>query len=300
MSNIIEIENLSLSYNKKDLVLKKLNLTVNSPSIFGFIGVNGSGKSTTIKSMLGLIPYQSGSIKLFGLPIKKNRTTIFSKIGALIENPSLYGHLTGYDNLKIYCHYQKLPLSRIAEIVTLIGLENGINKRCSTYSLGMKQRLGLGIALLNDPDLLILDEPTIGLDPQGRIALRGLLKKLHQQGKTIFVSSHLLSELEQIATEVGILKNGQIIFQGNQGDLIARRTGEKVSIEIEEANLAAPLLLEQGYVIKVIHSKQIEVTIKSKAEIPKIINFLCANNISIFRVQQQQTNLEDLFIQSIN
>lgn len=300
MSNIIEIENLSLSYNKKDLVLKKLNLTVNSPSIFGFIGVNGSGKSTTIKSMLGLIPYQSGSIKLFGLPIKKNRTTIFSKIGALIENPSLYGHLTGYDNLKIYCHYQKLPLSRIAEIVTLIGLENGINKRCNTYSLGMKQRLGLGIALLNDPDLLILDEPTIGLDPQGRIALRGLLKKLHQQGKTIFVSSHLLSELEQIATEVGILKNGQIIFQGNQGDLIARRTGEKVSIEIEEANLAAPLLLEQGYVIKVIHSKQIEVTIKSKAEIPKIINFLCANNISIFRVQQQQTNLEDLFIQSIN
>jgi ABC-2 type transport system ATP-binding protein len=216
----IETKDLSFSYGKQE-VLKRINLQVPENSIFGFLGINGAGKSTTIRILLGLITDPASSVFLFDKQFSKNRVDSLSQTGALIDYPAFYDHMTAYNNLRVITALMGLPDNRINQTLELVGLDARSGKKVKTYSVGMKQRLGLAMALINDPPLLILDEPTNGLDPLGIIELRKLLVTLQRDhGKTIFLSSHILTELEKMATNVAVIHKGEIRFQGTKEELI--------------------------------------------------------------------------------
>ncbi|MDJ1472971.1 ABC transporter ATP-binding protein [Xanthocytophaga flava] len=218
--NVIETKNLSFGY-KKENILRTLNLKIPENSIFGFLGINGAGKSTTIRLLLGLLSAQKGSVFLFGKELSKNKPELLHKVGALIDHSSFYPHLSAHNNLKILAVLLGISNSRIEQTLELVGLSTEGDKRVGNYSVGMKQRLGLAMALINDPPLLILDEPANGLDPLGIIELRNLLITLHKDhGKTIFLSSHLLDELDKIITNVAVIHKGEIQFQGTKEKLI--------------------------------------------------------------------------------
>lgn len=227
-----------------------LNLRVKEGEIYGFLGPNGAGKSTTIKMILGLIKQSSGEVKIFGKSIEKDREEILSDIGALVENPSYYGHLTAYENLDILRRVLKLKREDIEEKLRLVGLWNVRNKKVKEFSLGMKQRLGIAEALMGDPKLLILDEPTNGLDPAGIIEIRYLIKKLvDEKNITIIISSHILSEIELIATEVAVINKGKLLYQGSLEDL-KKNSSNEVIIGLEnheEKDEVMKLLSSRGY-----------------------------------------------------
>lgn len=203
-------------------MLKGINLLVPENSIFGFLGVNGAGKSTTIRILLGLIGAQPDSVFLFGREFTRNKIDLLSRVGALIDYPTFYDHLSANENLNVIITLLGLPKRKAQEMIELVGLNGVQNKKIKTFSVGMKQRLGLAMALLNNPPLLILDEPTNGLDPVGIIEFRKLLITLQRDhGKTIFLSSHILDELEKVATDIAIIHNGEIRFQGSKEALIS-------------------------------------------------------------------------------
>lgn len=210
------IQTRQLSYSRgQQTIVDNLNLQVPAGSIFGFLGPNGSGKTTTIRLLLGLIRMTKPGIQLFGQEIRDNRLAILRRIGALIEAPVLYPHLSGYENLQIGRLARQVGRKQIESVLAMVGLTQAATKRVEHYSLGMRQRLGIALALLGNPDLLILDEPTNGLDPSGIRDIRHLLVELSQvHGKTVFISSHLLSEMEKLVTHVGILNQGHLLFQG--------------------------------------------------------------------------------------
>ena len=193
-----------------------LNMNVREGRIYGFLGPNGAGKSTTLKMLLGLVRPTDGEITIFGKKLTpKNRLSILRSVGSLIESPSYYGHLTARENLKIYQTILDVPEKNIDEVLRIVRLDRQENKKTSAYSLGMKQRLGLASALLSFPKLLILDEPTNGLDPAGIQEMRELIRSLPKKyGMTVIVSSHLLSEMDQLAEDVGIIANGRMKYQG--------------------------------------------------------------------------------------
>ncbi len=294
---VIQVQDLEFSYTAKQQILNKLNLSVPESSIYGFLGANGAGKSTTIRSILGLLKPQAGKISLFGMEQQSaNRMPILRKVGSLIEDPSLYKHLSGYDNLKIACKYLNLPTSRIGEVLELVNLEKNSRKISKEYSTGMKQRLGLAIALLPDPDLLILDEPTNGLDPTGIIEIRNILKHLHEQGKTIFLSSHLLSEIEKIATQVGIVKDGKTVFQGAIEDLEnLRKKNFAVNIVASNSSEIAGKL-NGKYPSKILGSENMQIYLDEREALPVLINDLVNMGARLYEVSPQRDNLEELFI----
>ena len=205
----LSVKNLTKYYGQKRVV-NDLSFSLYSGQIFGFVGPNGAGKSTTIKMITGLANCSSGDVRIGGYSINKSFTKAISDIGAVVEMPQLYGYLSGEKNLKLYASfYGKQAIKRVPEIVKLVGMENRIKEKVSTYSLGMKQRLGIAQALLNKPNLLILDEPTNGLDPNGIVEIRKILKVLAEKEKmTIIISSHNLAELEQTCDIIGIINNG--------------------------------------------------------------------------------------------
>ena len=201
------IQTRGLDFYFKDFkALDQVNLNVPAGSIYGFLGPNGAGKTTTIRILLDLFHPKPGQVQVFGKDLGKNRVEILGKIGALIENPSIYKHLSGRQNLEVIRKMVGVPKSRIDEVLQIVRLVDNADKRAKNYSLGMCQRLGLAAALLTDPELLILDEPTNGLDPSGIIEMRELIIRLNKEhGKTIFLSSHILSEIEKLATDVAII-----------------------------------------------------------------------------------------------
>ncbi|MEO8795829.1 MAG: ATP-binding cassette domain-containing protein, partial [Daejeonella sp.] len=201
---IIETRNLSYSFAKQK-VLDDVSLQVPAGSIYGFLGPNGAGKTTTIKILLNLLRSDKNNVLLFGDEINTNRIKILSRIGALVEQPAIYNHLTGKENLYNRAMLLGISKQRIELVQNITGIGQYAGKKAGKYSLGMKQRLGIALALLPDPELLLLDEPTNGLDPNGIIEIRKLLQKLTSEGKTVFVSSHILSEVEKMATHVGII-----------------------------------------------------------------------------------------------
>jgi len=222
------IDTSGLTYNfGNQKVVDSLALQVEEGSIYGFLGPNGAGKTTTIKLLLNLLRVQEGSIRIFGKELKNNRVEILSQIGALIEQPALYLHLTGKENLLNRALLLQIPDKRVIEIIDLVKLTHAANKKSGQYSLGMKQRLGIGLALLSDPRLLILDEPTNGLDPAGIIAMRELLTSLNRgKGTTILISSHLLSEIDKLVTHAGIINKGSLVFQGTMTELKGQGNGD--------------------------------------------------------------------------
>jgi len=211
---------LSKSYGSR-LAVDRLDLEVERAELFGFLGPNGAGKTTTIRMALGLIAPTNGSVEILGLDVRRHRSEVLPRVGALVESPALYGYLSGRDNLRVIgSQLGRVSEKRIDEVLEIVGLKGRDRDRVRTYSMGMKQRLGLGIALLNNPELLILDEPANGLDPAGIVEMRDLLRNLAAEGKTVFISSHVLSEVQQPDSRIQL-----VLLPG------ALAAGEQVTVE---------------------------------------------------------------------
>jgi ABC-2 type transport system ATP-binding protein len=236
---ILRARQLTKQYGQR-LAVNGLNLDVFRGDIFGFLGPNGAGKTTTIRMALGLIAPTAGTVEVLGQNIATNAAAVLPRVGALVETPALYLYMTGRDNLRAFSQsLGNVGDARVGEVLALVGLAGRQNDRVRTYSLGMKQRLGVAMALLNDPDLLMLDEPANGLDPAGIVEMRELLRSLAKQGKTIFISSHVLGEVQQLCTRVGIINLGQLVTEARPEDL-TRSTGMYlVYVENAPAALAA-------------------------------------------------------------
>ena len=246
---IVKTENLVKRFNNVNSV-DNVNLKVREGEVYGFLGPNGAGKSTAIKMILGLIKPTSGKISVFGKSIINSREEILKDIGALVESPSYYGHLTAYENLDILRRVLKVNKEEIEEKLKLVNLWDDRNKKVREFSLGMKQRLGIAQALMGNPKLLILDEPTNGLDPAGIIEIRNLIKYLAKEKNiTIIISSHILSEIELVATEVAVINKGKLLYQGSLNNLKKNSTNEVlIGIENDEENqLVCKLLVSRGY-----------------------------------------------------
>lgn len=220
MKEIVKTDSLTKVYGEQ-MCVNNMNMCVRESRIYGFLGPNGAGKSTTLKMILGLVKPTKGEIDIFGKRVNsKNRIKILRDVGSLIEAPSYYGHLTAKENLKIFASLLDVPDRNIDKVLQIVRLDKQQSKKTSKFSLGMKQRLGLASALLSFPKLLILDEPTNGLDPAGIQEMRNLIKDLPKQyGMTVIVSSHLLSEIDQMAEDIGIIANGRLMYQGELNKL---------------------------------------------------------------------------------
>lgn len=299
MSNQLAIEtrHLSFSFGGSRKVVNDLSLQVPQGSIFGFLGPNGAGKTTTINLLAGMLKSDSDNIFLLGQSLQKNIPSIFQSIGALIETPSLYLHLSGRDNLKVITTLRGLPEKRIDEVLEIVGLQNDGKRKAKEYSLGMKQRLGIAMALLPDPSLMMLDEPVNGLDPVGIIEIRELLIRLNREhGKTIFVSSHLLNEVEKTCTHVGIIHKGIMRFQGTLQELQqSAGTAREVIIRIQEAEKWKSKLTELFPAIRSGRSNEFNIEFNDSSEVPSINHKLVDAGIPVSGLQVRE-GLEEWFI----
>ena len=294
---IIQTQNLNYYFGQQK-VLDQLTLEVPKGGIYGFLGPNGSGKTTTIKLLLNLLKSSEQNISLFGQQITENRTEILKKIGSLVEQPAIYPHLSGYENLKNRANLLGVSKEKVMETLALVGLTEAAKKSAEKYSLGMKQRLGIGLALLDDPELLILDEPTNGLDPNGIIEVRNLIKELaEKQQKTIFISSHLLAEIEKIATHVGIINKGKILFQGSINELQSLKTSQ---IIIETSDNQAALMLLQSKYPDVKLDLNVHLPFENIQQMGFINHFLIQNGLIVYSIYQQKKDLESLFLDITN
>jgi len=295
-SPVIQTKNLDFFFNSGSKTLDDVNLVVPAGSIYGFLGPNGAGKTTTLRLLLGLLKKQHGSIEIFGKNFENNRIEILKRVGSLIEQPSLYLHLTAIENLEIYRIIYGCNKSRINEVLSIVGLENTGKKKAKQFSLGMKQRLSIAIALLHQPELLILDEPTNGLDPNGIIKTRELIKKLNKEhNTTVLVSSHILNEVERMATQVGIIHKGKMLFQGSLGELQQMKT-KQTALEIETSdNTKSAQLLKEQFSIQQLNGKII-IPFQSKEQSAAVNKMLLQHNIDVYTLHPQQSDLEQLFI----
>lgn len=274
-----------------------LDLSVPEGSIYGFLGPNGAGKSTTLKMILGLVRPTRGTIQVLGRPMEPaNRLTILRGVGSLIESPSYYGHLTGEENLRIVQELRGVPRNHIREVLQIVRLDGQRGKKAAHYSLGMKQRLGLAAALLGYPRLLILDEPTNGLDPAGIQEMRELIRGLPGRfGMTVVVSSHLLSEIDQMADTVGIIREGKLVFQDTLEALhsrsrhhLALRTTDNPAAAAQLSARGVPCRTEGDYLILPILSDQ---------RSAQLCRFLVEQGLGLVRLEERQKSLEDLFLE---
>lgn len=294
--SIIETHDLCKQYGNA-LRVSHLNLNVPKGSIYGFLGPNGAGKSTTLKMILGLVRQTAGDIRVLGKSMdQKNRLSVLRQVGSLIESPSYYGHLTGEENLRIVQTLRGVPERNIQEVLQIVRLDGQCGKKVSQYSLGMKQRLGLAAALLGYPKLLILDEPTNGLDPAGIQEMRELICALPERfGMTVVVSSHLLSEIDQMADHVAIIREGELVFQDTL-EALHSRSRHHLALRTTNNAVARSLLAEQsipcqeeaGYLLLPILSDEIAA---------QITRFLSENHLGVVRLEERQKSLEDIFLE---
>jgi ABC-2 type transport system ATP-binding protein len=269
--------------------VRELDLNVPAGSIYGFLGPNGAGKTTTIRMLLGLLRPQAGRIELFGEPVAQGRRLV----GALVESPSLYGHLSGRENLEVTRRLLGAPAERIDAALRRVDLESAADRRVREYSLGMRQRLAIALALLGAPRLLILDEPSNGLDPAGIVDLRRLLRSLADEGITVFVSSHLLAEIEQVATHVGVLQDGRLRFEGRLEELRGR-VRPRLHIRCEPLARAAAVLERMSESVLSVGEGNlvVELGIREAAELNRL---LVEHGIAVSQLQLEQPSLESLF-----
>jgi ABC-type multidrug transport system ATPase subunit len=292
----LQTSNLSHQFASHD-VLRGIDLEVPEGSIYGFLGANGAGKTTTLRLILGLLKTQRGAISIFGQPLDANRMAILRLVGSMIESPSLYDHLTAAENLRVMQLVHRCPRSRIGDVLELVGLGHTGHKRVKQFSLGMRQRLGIAAALLHRPSLIILDEPTNGLDPNGIIEVRNLLTELNRRhGCTILVSSHLLSEVERVVTHVGILGSGRLLFQGSIDEL-RRHRQEVLSIRIATSDNAAAFGMMAGHGLAVSMADGEVVLPPLTAErIAALNRQLVERNIDVYEIRVVRNDLETIFL----
>lgn len=297
MKSAISVKALSKKYDER-FAVDNATFEVPTGTICGFIGPNGAGKTTTIRALLGLIKPTSGDIQVLG---SSNPHDYLPKIGAMIEGPTFYPLLSGAANLKVLADLGGIPTGRVIELLRLVGLEDRASSKFKTYSLGMKQRLGIAAALLPNPELLILDEPTNGLDPNGILEIRNLIKKLAGGGKTIFVSSHLLAELEAICENVVMIKEGKILYSGSAKELVGNKESASIYIEPEysvDLNRLLKLLEGGGYQFKV-DGQEIEVATNSAAA-PHLNRLAFENGITLKRISERKATLEETFFEMVS
>ena len=278
-------------------VLRGIDLQVPAGSIYGFLGPNGAGKTTTLRLVLGLLQTQQGEIRIFGKRFAKERIAILRNVGSLIESPSLYDHLSASENLRLMQLIHRCPTSRIAEVLELVGLADTGRKRAKQFSLGMRQRLAIAGALLHRPELIILDEPTNGLDPSGIIEIRNLLMELNRRdGCTILVSSHLLSEIERLATHVGILGKGKLLFQGTIDEL-RRCRQEVLSIRMSTSDNADAVraITDDGIAARV-DEEEIVLPALTGERIASLNRMLIARNLDVYEIRTVRNDLETIFL----
>ena len=290
MSDIVTTHQLSKRYGDRQVV-HDVDLRIPEGVVYGFLGPNGAGKSTTMKMLLSLIRPSSGSIRILGEPMtRENRHRLLGRIGSLIESPPGYGHLTGAENMRIVQHLLGLNDDDVRDAVRTVHLERHIDKKVRAYSLGMKQRLGIAMALAREPELLILDEPTNGLDPAGIEEIRSLIIHLAQQGITIMVSSHLLDEIDKMASVLGIINNGTLIFQGSREEL----SGQSIPDFVIESDQAGRLQNFPG--ARMLSPTTVSLSNLSKDDGAHLLGELHAVGARVFEAYRASQSLEDIFM----
>ena len=297
---LVNVSGLSKSF-KGFKALDNVSFSVFKNDVFGFLGPNGAGKSTSIRCMLSLIKPDSGNIEIFGKPLNKNRSEILKNIGSIIEKPDFYTYLSAQKNLELIARVSGKNVSRseILDIIDFVGLNGRESSKFKTFSHGMKQRLGIAQALMHNPELIILDEPTTGLDPQGIIDIRNLILKLsQQQGKTVILSSHQLSEIELIANRMVIINKGKTVIEGKVSELL---NNEEMLVKIQVDNPKKCLNIIKASFDQISEAKaideEVEMVMNPKL-IPQINQLITKNDIHVFAIEQKK-KLEDYFIKTI-
>ena len=290
---ILRCENLKKNFGKKE-ILKGVSLKLTEGDILGFIGPNGAGKTTTIKLILGLQSITSGKVFINGYDIETDFTKAIEGVGTIVESPDLYMYMSGYENLKLVANlYKNVDKQRIDEIVKLVGLENRIKDKVSKYSLGMRQRLGIAQAIIHKPNLLILDEPTNGLDPEGIKEVKTLLKKLaEEENMAILISSHNLAELDTFCKKICIIKNGEVV-ETNDIDTFKKDVKNNCYIlEVEDSSVISSII---NYKMDILTEREISVYIE-KEEVPLLLKELVLRNVKVYSVAEENLSLEDAFL----
>lgn len=287
---VLKCDNIHKKISKKE-ILKGISFEIEKGDIFGFIGPNGAGKTTAIKLMLGLQSINAGSVCINGFDIKNDFTKAIERVGAIVENPDFYMYLSGRKNLELKARLYNIPKERIEEVVKLVGLENRINDKVSKYSLGMRQRLGIAEAILHKPNLLVLDEPTNGLDPEGMRMLKDVLNKLSKEGVAIFISSHILSELDNFCDKVCIIKEGKIVETSKLYTLKRKSNELCYLIEVDDTKDINLLFKNE-----IINDTSLKVWC-NKEFIPIVIESLVKSNVKIYSVKEEELSLEDAFLE---
>jgi ABC-type multidrug transport system ATPase subunit len=284
-----------------DLVaVDSVDLRVPRGSVYGFLGPNGAGKTTTIRMLLGLIRPHAGEVRLFGQSLRDRRIELMRRVGALVESPSLYPHLTGRENLEVTRRLIGGSQEQIDRALSIVHLEEAADRCVKGYSTGMQQRLALALALLGEPELLILDEPTNGLDPAGIREMREFLRQLPQeQGVTVFLSSHLLSEVEQVATHIGIVGQGRLLFQGTPTELQAQLE-DHVTVGVDRPDDAVRTLSQAGWTVRQNGAHRLHVAVNGRSDVTLINARLVQSGINVFHLDLEQASLEDIFLRLTN
>ena len=301
MSSIaIRTNQLCYDYAKGTNTLANINMQVNRGDIYGFLGPNGSGKTTTLSLVLGLLKNQQGTIEILGKDLHHHRQQVLSKVGSLIESPSLYSHLTAIENLELYRRVYGASRARLFDVLNIVGLLETGPKKVKQFSLGMKQRLAIALALLPKPELLILDEPTNGLDPAGILEFRSLIKRLNkEEGITFVISSHILSEVEKIVNQVGIIYNGRMKFQGTMNELYALQQNQaRLQVNTSD-NLLALSLLQQEYKAQ-LFDEELLVSYNDIIQVADINKLLLDHQLDVYVLNPIKPNLESLFMNLTN
>ncbi len=294
--DVIQTYNLRRSFQSIAAV-RDISLHVPAGSVYSFLGPNGAGKTTTIRMLLGLTHPDAGAVHLFGKPFATHRMELLARLGALVESPSLYPHLTGRENLEVRRRLIGRAKADIARALQMVRLEQDANRLARGYSLGMRQRLGLAQALLGHPELLILDEPTNGLDPAGIHEMRALLRALPgDYGITVFLSSHMLSEVEQVATNIGIVFEGRLLFEGELNDLRSQRE-EHLVLGVDRAADAARALEDAGWQVRDAGPRRLRIAVRGNAAAAQVNALLVGLGFAIHHLALEQPTLEQTFLE---
>lgn len=297
----VQTNHLSHTFSSGEKVLNDINLKIPQGSIYGFLGPNGAGKTTTLKLLLGLLKKQDGSIEIFGKSFQENRIAILKRTGSMIESPSLYGQLTAKENLQVFQKVYQCAEERIADVLNLVGLSATGSKKAHQFSLGMKQRLSIAVALLHQPELLILDEPTNGLDPNGIIEIRELMKKLnHVFVVTIIISSHLLPEIEKVVTHVGLIHKGGLLFQGTLDELEQRQQQHSYTVIDTNDEVAAFRIIRDMDISVSSENNKLLLPVADRIQVAAINHQLVNNGLSVYEISTVKNDLETIFINMVN
>lgn len=293
---VLECNNLKKQIKNK-IIIQDISFSINKGDVVGLLGPNGAGKTTIIKLILGLIKISEGSIFINGYNIEKDFIKAIDKVGAIVESPDLYMYLSGYDNLKITANnYKNISKDRILEVAKIVGLDNRIKDKVSTYSLGMRQRLGIAEAIINNPELLILDEPTNGLDIEGTIEMRNLIKSLSNHGIAILISSHNLTEIDNLCNRIIAIKNGKMVTDETIDEFKQISSESSYIFELNNVDNVEKIL--QNYKFEKVSKNKIRVYI-SKENVSEITQKLLTNNYQIYSVQEELVTSEEAFIKKV-